>query len=299
MATSPRASISASKLPPGTGTSSTWCGCSCSSASTSGAAGARRSTPDNDGRALPTVRRSHAVRRTDCVRQKLPRLLARFLDIQCGRRARSVPDADRRHRHRDRRRDARAERVAALVGSCADLATVDVGAGDLGFARRQIETDRQRISQSGARGANQMKRLPLFPTLIVAAAVALMIALGIWQLQRARWKEGLLATYAANANLPPIALPNVPDAKNPPLFRRATGFCLEVTGWDAKAGRSAKGQAGWSHIARCRTGAEGPGLWVDAGWSHKAANPVWKGGEVEGRLAPDTKHIYRLVATNP
>ena len=144
-----------------------------------------------------------------------------------------------------------------------------------------------------------MKRLPLLPTLIVAAAVALMIALGIWQLQRARWKEGLLATYAANANLPPIALPNVPDAKNPPLFRRATGFCLEVTGWDAKAGRSAKGQAGWSHIARCRTGAEGPGLSVDAGWSPKAANPVWKGGEVEGRLAPDTKHIYRLVATNP
>src|SRR5882724_2777496 len=35
-ATSRRPSISASSLPPGTGTSSTWCGCSCSSASMSG-----------------------------------------------------------------------------------------------------------------------------------------------------------------------------------------------------------------------------------------------------------------------
>ena len=38
-----RSSISASRRPPGTGTSSTWSGCSCSSASTSGAAGALRS----------------------------------------------------------------------------------------------------------------------------------------------------------------------------------------------------------------------------------------------------------------
>lgn len=144
-----------------------------------------------------------------------------------------------------------------------------------------------------------MKRLPLIPTLIVALAIALMIGLGVWQLQRARWKEELLTTYAANANLPPIALPNVPDARNPPLFRRASGYCLQVTGWDAKAGRNAAGQAGWSHIARCRTGAEGPGLSVDAGWSGKATNPVWKGGPVEGRLAPDTQHIYRLVATTP
>jgi surfeit locus 1 family protein len=144
-----------------------------------------------------------------------------------------------------------------------------------------------------------VKRLPLVPTLFVAIAVAAMIGLGVWQLQRARWKDGLLATYSANANLPPIALPNVPDARNPPLFRQAHAFCLEVVGWDAKAGRSARGQAGWSHIARCRTGAEGPGLSIDAGWSPKAENPVWKGGEVTGRLAPDTQHVYRLVAMTP
>ncbi|CAM3154595.1 SURF1-like protein [Sphingomonas antarctica] len=144
-----------------------------------------------------------------------------------------------------------------------------------------------------------MKRLPLIPTIVVALAAAGMIWLGLWQLHRARWKEGLLATYAANTNLPAIALPNVPDAKNPPLFRRASGYCLRVTGWEAKAGRNTADQAGWSHIARCATGAEGPGLSVDAGWSRDAKNPVWSGGPVEGRLAPDTKHVYRLVATTP
>lgn len=144
-----------------------------------------------------------------------------------------------------------------------------------------------------------MKRLPLIPTFIVALAVAGMIALGLWQIRRAQWKEGLLATYAANASLTEIALPNVPDAKNPPLFRRASSYCLRITGWEAKAGRNTLGQAGWSHIARCSTGAEGPGLSVDAGWSPNVTQPVWRGGPVEGRLAPDTKHIYRLVATNP
>ncbi|HEX6072551.1 MAG TPA: SURF1 family cytochrome oxidase biogenesis protein, partial [Sphingomicrobium sp.] len=36
-----------------------------------------------------------------------------------------------------------------------------------------------------------IRRLPVIPTIVVAAAVAAMIGLGIWQLQRAHWKEGL------------------------------------------------------------------------------------------------------------
>jgi len=54
------------------------------------------------------------------------------------------------------------------------------------------------------------RRIPIFATLMVAAAVATMIALGIWQLRRAQWKEGLLARYAAAETLPPIAFPTVP-----------------------------------------------------------------------------------------
>ena len=52
--------------------------------------------------------------------------------------------------------------------------------------RRARGTDRQMI-----------RRLPVIPTIVVAAAVAVMIGLGMWQLQRAKWKEGLLARICA------------------------------------------------------------------------------------------------------
>ena len=41
-----------------------------------------------------------------------------------------------------------------------------------------------------------MRRLPVLPTLVVAAAVVVMIGLGIWQLQRAAWKERLVSIKA-------------------------------------------------------------------------------------------------------
>lgn len=144
-----------------------------------------------------------------------------------------------------------------------------------------------------------MRRPPLFATLVVMAAVATMISLGVWQLRRAEWKEGLLARYAASASMPPMALPAVPDPRAPPLFRRAAATCLSVVSWRAVAGRSRADEPGWSHIAECRTGAEGPGFAADMGWSKSPANPSWSGGDVSGIVAPDRTRIYRLVATRP
>jgi surfeit locus 1 family protein len=42
-----------------------------------------------------------------------------------------------------------------------------------------------------------MRRIPVFASLVVLAAVAVMIALGFWQLRRMHQKEALLAHYAA------------------------------------------------------------------------------------------------------
>jgi surfeit locus 1 family protein len=138
-------------------------------------------------------------------------------------------------------------------------------------------------------------RFPLWPTLLVAAAVAVMIGLGIWQLDRKGEKEALIARYRANSALPPVAWPKTPDESL--LYRRATGFCLEVVGWRAAAGRSVAGETGWSHIAACRTGAEGPGMQVDMGWSSSSAPPAgWRGGEVSGVIAPDRLQKIRLVS---
>ena len=69
-----------------------------------------------------------------------------------------------------------------------------------------------------------IRRLPIIPTIIVLAAVVTMIGLGIWQLQRARWKYGLIARYAAAEKMPPIGWPTTPLRDDQlPLYRHATG----------------------------------------------------------------------------
>ena len=140
-------------------------------------------------------------------------------------------------------------------------------------------------------------RLPLWPTLIVAAAVAAMVGLGMWQLRRAQWKDALVARYAHAATLPPISFPTAPFAGEPPLYRFATGNCLEIVARRAVAGENREGEPGYSHIVSCRTGAEGPGMAVDIGWSKDPyAATSWKGGPVSGIIAPDREARMRLVA---
>jgi len=134
-----------------------------------------------------------------------------------------------------------------------------------------------------------MKRLPVLPTLLVALAVAAMIALGIWQLDRRQEKLALLARYAANQHLPAIALPRFPDESV--LFRQASAMCLQPVAWHSEAGRAADGSSGWRLIADCRTGAEGPGFSVQLGIaSTLTARPAWKGGVVRGYITHAPQH---------
>lgn len=146
-----------------------------------------------------------------------------------------------------------------------------------------------------------MKRIPLIPTILVALAVAGMIALGVWQLQRAARKEALLAGYAAHAGLPEIAFPAVPVRDAALLFRRAAAHCLAVTGWTTRGGRNLAGETGWRHIATCRTGgAEGPGIAVDLGWSRAIDPPRgYVPGRVSGVIDWDRDRIFLLVADRP
>lgn len=120
-----------------------------------------------------------------------------------------------------------------------------------------------------------MKRLPILATLIVFAAVATMIGLGIWQLQRAAWKERLLAEYAAAASMPALDLDPLLDndpADLPPLaFRRVLVTChARDAEPDLRGGRRRDGDAGgYSYFVPCRPGAEGLAgrLRVNAGWT--------------------------------
>lgn len=146
-----------------------------------------------------------------------------------------------------------------------------------------------------------MRRLPLVPTLLVAAAVAVMIGLGIWQLQRAAGKDALIARYATAEKMPPIAWPTTPLGDGDlPLYRHATGMCLRVVAMRSVVGQNASGEPGYAHIADCATGAEGPGMSVVLGWSKNPnAKTDWKGGLVSGIIAPDSRSRMRLVAASP
>jgi surfeit locus 1 family protein len=118
-----------------------------------------------------------------------------------------------------------------------------------------------------------MKRLPLIPTIVVAGAVAVMIGLGVWQLQRAAWKERLLVDYAAAAAMPALDLdPLLGNGRPlPPLaFRRVLVTCAaRDLAASARGGRNRAGQGGYVHVVPCRPGADGLAgrLLVNAGWT--------------------------------
>jgi surfeit locus 1 family protein len=143
-----------------------------------------------------------------------------------------------------------------------------------------------------------IRRLPIVPTILVIAAVAVMIGLGVWQLQRAKLHAAQLASYQAAARLPPIAFPTAPThSEKLPLYRYATANCLRVVGRRTAAGADRTDEPGFLIIADCATGAEGPGLSVELGWSKNPNVAVnWKGGLVSGMIVPDSKSRMRLVA---
>jgi surfeit locus 1 family protein len=138
-------------------------------------------------------------------------------------------------------------------------------------------------------------KLPLLPTILVALACAAMIALGLWQLRRADEKSAMMARYATAAALPEMAFPLVPGGGDP-LFRKAAGLCLEPLFPRIEGGKNARGVSGWRHIVTCRTGAEGPGMAVDIGWSKGfKVKPDWKGGNVRGVIAEMPSHASLLT----
>lgn len=144
------------------------------------------------------------------------------------------------------------------------------------------------------------RRVPIVPTILVALAVAAMIGLGLWQIRRATWKQGLIDRYANSETMPLIAWPAVwPTKDKLPLFRRATGNCVAVIAKRSTAGENRSGEIGYVHIADCATIGEGPGMSVEIGWS-KNPNAAfdWTGGPVSGIIVPDRIKQMRLVSAH-
>ena len=138
-----------------------------------------------------------------------------------------------------------------------------------------------------------MRRLPLIPTIFVAGAVATMIGLGVWQLQRASWKEALLADYGRAMAMPAVDLdPLLASGRPLPAlsFRRALVTCeARDARVDARAGRNMADSTGQVFYIPCRPGASGPAgrLRINAGWAQRpdAVSRLSLGGIVAGRLS--------------
>ena len=102
-------------------------------------------------------------------------------------------------------------------------------------------------------------RLPVLPTLIVAAAVAVMIGLGVWQLERKEWKEALIAEARGE-------------------LRAQTYDCVIDAVPEVRAGRNRQGESGYRYIVPCNRSIK-----LDVGWSKRpdALPRVVLSGEVE------------------
>lgn len=140
-----------------------------------------------------------------------------------------------------------------------------------------------------------MRRPPIIATLIVLAAIATMVSLGLWQLRRAEWKDGLIARYqAAKAMSSEVPWPRGEAAVEAALFRVSGFNCARVLAMRQTAGTAASGAKGWEHLARCAVDGGGEAE-VALGWSAQSTPPQWGGGPVHGLVAP----AGRLILDRP
>ena len=132
------------------------------------------------------------------------------------------------------------------------------------------------------------RRFPIVPTIVVGAAIVLMIALGCWQLLvRLPEKEAYLAQLGRNPGKPAVAFPRTPDDRL--LFRRTEATCAPPVTL-AKAGA---GKAGYRIIATCAGGTK-----VQLGTTRDPkAEVAWGGGAVSGWIshAPDATPLIESL----
>ncbi|MEO1730059.1 MAG: SURF1 family protein [Pseudomonadota bacterium] len=139
-----------------------------------------------------------------------------------------------------------------------------------------------------------IRRIPIIPTIIVLAAVATMIALGVWQLGRAEEKKLLIERYSeATENEEATSFP-LGGTGEAVWFRRSEIDCRDVGPIQPVAGRAANGAKGWAMRTNCAV-SEDAAILVDLGFSPDLSKPEWDGGLVSGVIAPGP----RLIANPP
>lgn len=144
---------------------------------------------------------------------------------------------------------------------------------------------------------------PFLPTLMTLLALPILVALGVWQLQRADQKESLLQALATAPAKPPVDLNQPPhDSVD---FRRGSFVCdagaLPVE-WSG--GEGADGRPGFVARVTCPAAGPSPAVIVSVGFSDRPidmGNIILEGpiaGQVRD-LGPGASPRYRLIAERP
>ena len=142
--------------------------------------------------------------------------------------------------------------------------------------------------------------IPIIPTVVVVIAAAIMVALGIWQLGRIEEKAEMIARYeAALVSGEPQVFPAEDGGlgSDDHLYHPTQFQCSEVLSREAIAGRNAKDQTGFVHVARCAT-PRGPAD-VKLGWSRSPDSPAYVGGAVSGLIVRGGVDGARVQMTDP
>lgn len=120
----------------------------------------------------------------------------------------------------------------------------------------------------------------IVPTLLTVAMLVLLVGLGVWQLQRMSWKNGLLAGIAARAHGTPVSLDKALTLSDPEYARvRINGHFLNSLE---------------RHLLM--TGPEGPGVHVITPFVTEAGDAVLvnRGFVPDGLIDPKTRPLGQI-----
>lgn len=127
-----------------------------------------------------------------------------------------------------------------------------------------------------------VRRFPLGLTLAVIPAMTLLIGLGVWQVQRLHWKEGLIAEAEAARGLPPVPLARVKALGDRAEFRAVLLPCAMDQRPYVELQTIHDGEPGVRLIAECE------GYLVDMGFVPEtiSARPAVGATRAPGALVP-------------
>ncbi|WP_372918449.1 SURF1 family protein [Sandarakinorhabdus sp.] len=120
-----------------------------------------------------------------------------------------------------------------------------------------------------------IRRIPFIPTVITAAGILILCALGRWQLERREWKHDLITRLAAAPNLPAVTPEEFRAGMMGDVslqYRRASIDCRAgpKKPYDLRPGSSARGTSGFYVVVSCRPNNRPPDIVAVAGWTKRA-----------------------------